>query len=202
MAEEQPRTTLYILVPPSPLFAAHWSFFLPDLKGYDMISKRQEESPVGRRVHVSGDRLNGFTLEIIREYDVSRHRSVGSRMFPIGSIPATHVQEDASRASKDVSQQTRKDDEDGGGFVDNHPRDAFERTCVEVEAPGPSLNKVLDGIKPAVGRTTRTEVRDCQWWARHVVKELTKANILENWLQADGSRSRSPKELLDELPLH
>lgn len=202
MADEQPRTTLYVLVPPSPLFAAHWSFFMPDSKGYDMINTLHEESTMGRRIHVAGDRLNGFTLEIIREYDVSQHRSIGSRMFPIGSIPATHMQEDASKAAKDLPPQSKKDDEEGGGFIDNVPRDAFERLCVGVEAPGPSLTKVSNNEIPATGKKSPGEVRDCQWWVRQVVKELMEANILENWLRADGSRSRNPNQLVDELPLH
>lgn len=168
-----------------------------------MISKRHEESTVGRRVHVSGDRLNGFALELIREYDVSKHRSVGSRMFPIGSIPATHIQPDVSQVEEEtIRRDSCKDDEDGGGLVDNEPRDVFERACVQVEVPGPSLNHVSNNQKPATGKRSQVEVRDCQWWVRQVVQELTTAGILESLLQADGQRSKDPNELVAQLPVH
>src|SRR6187551_3436105 len=44
-----PSRTLYVLVYPSPLFAAHWSFWLPYLD----ISGR--EARVGDRIHATGD---------------------------------------------------------------------------------------------------------------------------------------------------
>lgn len=79
---QQPSATLYILIPPCPLFAAHWSLFIHDPLNTDT----RTESDQGRRIHVSGDRLNGFHLEIIRNYNVRQHRGVGSRRFAIGRV--------------------------------------------------------------------------------------------------------------------
>jgi len=55
---------LYVLVYPSRLFAAHWSFWTPypDASG--------QESDIGDRIHVTGDRLNGFQYEYVQNYNV------------------------------------------------------------------------------------------------------------------------------------
>lgn len=43
---QQPSATLYILIPPSPLFAAHWSLFIHDPLNTDT----RTESDKGRRI--------------------------------------------------------------------------------------------------------------------------------------------------------
>ncbi|KAF2210191.1 hypothetical protein CERZMDRAFT_91194 [Cercospora zeae-maydis SCOH1-5] len=200
MSDEQPGTTLYVLVPPSPLFAAHWSFFLPDSKGYDSISKRHEESPLGRRIHVAGDRLHGFKLEMIREYDVSKHRGVASRKFPIGIVPGRYLQ--SSERINGVHSGVAKDEDEGGGFVDNQPRDEFERLCTKVEAPGPSLNPVSQGASGVRGQKGKVEVRDCQYWVREVVHELTIKGMLEEPSEIRMGQSKFPVDLVAQLPPH
>lgn len=161
---QRPSATLYILLPPSPLFAAHWSLFIPD-------TDTRTESDQGRRIHVSGDRLNGFHLEIIRNYNVRQHRSVGPRHFAIGRITSPHTPTTTEPGSRE-----EKDEDEGGGFLDNVPRDALEEVCVCVEAPGPSLNSVSGGGN---GRRVKGgEVRDCQWWVRRVVGELVARGLL------------------------
>lgn len=102
-------TALYVLIPPSPLFAAHWSFFIPDL--LDATTRGSRESDHGRRIHVADDRLNGFKLEIIRNYNVRQHRSVGSRRFAIGRIGAT----DIDVTDPKPSAKKAKDEDEGGG---------------------------------------------------------------------------------------
>jgi len=172
-------TALYVLIPPSPLFAAHWSFFLPDLLPCDAVSRRQEESERGRRIHVSGDRLNGFSLQIVRDYNVRQHRGLGSRSFPIALVHERHLRRSGAaligEGAEDLGRHRypEKDEDEGGGFVDNEPIDAFERVCLEVEAPGPSLNSA--NIE---GKRKRTEVRDCQWWIRRVVEVLVSRDML------------------------
>ena len=56
--------TMFVLVPLSPLFAAHWSLFVPDDASDESHSVDAEQLPPvkGRRMHVSGDRLNGSAL--------------------------------------------------------------------------------------------------------------------------------------------
>jgi hypothetical protein len=166
------------------------------------------ESRVGRRVHVTGDRLNGFELEIIRSYDVGKHRSVGAdRQIRIGRLVLPNaLNEDAdsapvgSESSRDTSKQ-RKDDEDGGGFVDNTPRDDFERLCLEIDAPGPSLNKVGASSSDATGpggKRKKPEVRDCQWWIAQVMRAMIDRGML---VKSDGDE-REPVDWITALPKH
>ena len=53
---KHPYRTLHVLVYPSPLFAAHWSFWLP----YPDTDAPGRDSDMGDRIHATGDRLNGF----------------------------------------------------------------------------------------------------------------------------------------------
>ncbi|KAM3421448.1 hypothetical protein BST61_g1841 [Cercospora zeina] len=194
MNDEPPGTTLYVLVPPSPLFAAHWSFFLPDPTGYDNLSKRHEESTLGRRIHVAGDRLNGFQLEMIHGYDVSKHRGVASRKFPIGVVPARYLPPSARVSA--VHSGVEKDEEEGAGFVDNQPRDEFEQVCTQVEAPGPSLNPVSRGGSGVRGQKEKFEVRDCQYWVRKVVHELMTKGMLEKPSDVVMGQNEIPVDLI------
>lgn len=190
---------LYVLIPPSPLFAAHWSFFLPD-EPDDKSKARPMESTTGRRIHVSGDRLNGFGLEIVRVYDVSKHRAVGSRRFAIALVPAQVLgQATESEQSKSTTNHELKDDDEGGGYVDNSPIDAFERVCVEVEAPGPSLNKVAPR-EPGKGQ--KREAKDCQWWIREVVKTMVERGMLSFVPPDKGRDVQDPVALVAKLPVH
>lgn len=190
--------TLYVVVPPSPLFAAHWSFVLPD--PVDAGAKIQSHPTKGRRVHVSGDRLYGFALEIVRGYDLSKHRSVSSRQYAIGLIQSRYLQQRTH--SKDLlTDPESKDNEEGGGYIDNTPIDEFEQTCVEVEAPGRSLRNAASGVSVA-GRVQKTEVRDCQRWVREVVKLLVERGMLEP-VPADASwQAKTPVEIVNRVPAH
>ena len=198
-----PSRTLYVLIPPSPLFAAHWSFFIPDVLPYETTSRRHEESSHGCRIHVSGDRLNGFHLEIIRGYDIREHRSVGTRRFPIAIMSSNYLEATISdRQQTQKSQCRMKDEDEGGGYIDNCPINKFEEVCKDVEAPGPSLNQAS---KTAVdgGKRVKAEVKDCQWWIRQAVEELTRKGALEQLparQNVDGAKS--PKEIVADLPMH
>lgn len=243
--------TVYILIPPSPLFAAHWSFFIPDILGTDV--RGSCESDTGRRVHVAGDRLNGFKLEIIRNYNIRQHRGVGSRRFAVGSllvakendkvnrenevaaggqgqllleihryyqgldVPVEKMHEATERhmldeghacSPRDVdaflsaqhaaSPPKSKDEDEGGGYIDNEPRDAFEQICVAVEAPGPSLKSATS----EGGRTRKAEVEDCQWWVKQVVSELVAKGLLVASSAEENGQARSPEEAVAGLPVH
>lgn len=202
-SKPEPATPLYVLIPPSPLFAAHWSFFIPNLLDYDAISRRHEESTIGRRIHVSGDRLNGFRLEIVRQYDVSKHRSVGSRRYLVALIPAKHLQASASESLPPAERFKQKDDDEGGGYIDNDAIDDFERICVEVEAPGPSLNRVSQTASSVPTKKAKAEVKDCQWWVRQVVDALMTRGMLEPApTSANKPASQSPSDAVAALPVH
>jgi len=198
-----PLVTLYVLIPPSPLFAAHWSFFLPALLEYDPISERYEESNIGRRIHVSGDRLNGFSLEIVRGYDIRKHRSVGTRRLPIALMPDSYLPE-RDESPNGPSHRRMKDEDEGGGYVDNDPLDDFERVCVEVDAPGPSLKSVQTGsqVGENKGRKKKAEVKDCQWWVRKVVELAMSRGMLSPLPVMNGGGCRGPLEMTKALPVH
>jgi hypothetical protein len=193
-AHLQPPTTLYVVIPPSALFAAHWSFFIPDTLGYDPVTKRYEESKQGRRIHATGDRLNGFKLEIVRDYDVAKHRSVGTRRFAVGLIPHKHLHPLRTRASEHAK-ASRKDEDEGGGYVDNEPLDAFEKTCTEAEMPGPSLTSAQSN-----GRRLKTEVKDCQWWIRRVIEALSDRGMIDPLPSKD--EVKDPNAIVTTLPVH
>ncbi|KAI2626514.1 hypothetical protein GGR54DRAFT_653356 [Hypoxylon sp. NC1633] len=160
--------TLHVLVYPSRLFAAHWSFWLPYIEGNNV------QSHIGDRIHVTGDRLNGFQYEYIRNYNV-REDDRRPNAFPIGLVSETHL----SRASKDENVTTT---EDGQGDEENIALNSFDEACREVPAPGPSLNKV---DRADVGKATgappkKAEAKDCQWWIKEAASHLTLGYAAKN----------------------
>ncbi|OTA86895.1 hypothetical protein M434DRAFT_399699 [Hypoxylon sp. CO27-5] len=178
---------LYVLVYPSRLFAAHWSFWLP------YFDARNQQLKTGDRIHVTGDRLNGFLYEYIRNYDVSeddRHPNA----FPIGLVSEAHL----SEPSKDGNINS----DEGQKGSDNIAINAFDKACREIPAPGPSLNKV-NRTEP--GKATgpppkKAEVKDCQWWIKEATSHLVQTGIL---LPLDGgNEGETPILKVDNLPRH
>lgn len=200
--EDAPVLLLYVLIPPSPLFAAHWSIFVPDTSSFDAISRRQEASSTGRRIHVSGDRFNGFHLEIIRNYDISKHKAVGTRRFKVALIPSSCLTRVTEQESSNSGNNIQKDDHEGGGYVDNQPVDDFERAVLQTEAPGPSLNSAQSAVGPG-GRRVKAEVKDCQWWVKQVITRLFEQGLLLPLDDGDEVRqSGDPLQLVQNLPMH
>lgn len=191
---------VYVVAPPSRPFASHWSLFVPDANSPATSGPDHKQTWLGRRIHVTGDRLNGFAYEMIRSYDVKKHRGVDAeRQFPIGSIDRKHliVQGDLSTVEpRGHAGGVVKDADEGGGFVDNEARDDLERCCAHVTAPGPSLNDSLQPLHN--GKRLKVEVKDCQWWVRQVVQELVQRGILHRSSTAEGD----PMELVALLPIH
>lgn len=125
-------------------------------------------------------------------------------MFPVGQVLNSHLQGyDVKTVSQSDSEA--KDEDEGGGVVDNAPHDAFEAACVEIEAPGPSLNRVPQN-QPANGtggRRQPREVQDCQWWVRQVVSVLMQRGLLEPLpFAADSDGSKDPWQIVQTLPMH
>jgi hypothetical protein len=202
----QTMDSLFVIIPPSPLFAAHWSLFILDRRRQNMSSTSvgNNDATTGRRIHVSGDRLNGFKLEIIRRYNITKHRGIGSRRFPIGQISQDNISDISAELERElVDSHPIKDEDEGGGYVDNQPKDDLERICVKIEPPGPSLNHVSDNVSSKGVPTKRPEVRDCQWWVRKVVATLFEAGILRS-LSTTGisGEEEEPGQILARLPVH
>ncbi|KAI1387953.1 uncharacterized protein F4822DRAFT_296932 [Hypoxylon trugodes] len=179
---------LYVLVYPSPLFAAHWSFWLP------YIDSNRLELNTGDRIHVTGDRFNGFSYEYIPNYNISeddRHPNA----FPIGLVPEAHlsrVGEDGNVVSAGESQE----------YTEKIPLNAFDKACKQVPAPGPSLNKVniTDSSQASITIPKRTEVKDCQWWIKQTTSHLVRVGLL---LPLDERRKgESPILRVENLPRH
>ncbi|KAI1267653.1 hypothetical protein F5Y18DRAFT_378387 [Xylariaceae sp. FL1019] len=174
--------TLYVLVYPSRLFAAHWSLWIPHVQDFK----------VGDRIHVTGDRLNGFQYEYIRSYDVSdddRHPNA----FPIGSVNELHL-----KGVEDNSANTAEEMSDGNNSVCN----AFDEACRQIPAPGPSLNKVsiAGGSTATAGPPKKAQVKDCQWWVKEVVSHLMEKQMLLPL--EEGNEIDSPISKVDGLPRH
>ncbi|KAI0853604.1 hypothetical protein F5Y00DRAFT_105111 [Daldinia vernicosa] len=179
--------TIYVLVYPSRLFAAHWSFWLP------YVDTDNQQSNIGDRIHVTGDRLNGFQYEYIRNYNVCEDDR-NPNAFPIGLVSETHL----SLPNKDgtVTLSEEKDQRDVENVVN-----AFDAACREVPAPGPSLNKVNRDADNATGvLPKRTEVKDCQWWVKEATSHLVQTGIM---LPLDEKHEEeTPILRVNKLPRH
>lgn len=171
---------LYILIYPSRPFAAHWSFWIP------YLNTSGEEADTGDRIHVTGDRLNGFQYEYVRDYNVREDERKPAR-FAIGLLFTASVSGGASG------------NRDTGGLTADNAINPFDGACREVEAPGPSLNKV---ITTEAGRTNvpppkKTEVRDCQWWVKQAV-----AHLVERGMLSPLDEGGTPGGRVEGLPRH
>lgn len=190
---------LYVLVPPSRLFAAHWSLFLPDADHDDP----KQESSTGTRIHVVGDRLDGFRLEVVRGYDSQKDRSLQGRMFALAQVPQQYLQP-CEASSESLQDCQSKDDDEGGGIISEEIRTPFEMACSEVGAPGPSLNRVSQqetaGERP--GRRPKPEVRDCQWWVRQVVRSLVENQMLLPIAIGNEEVGEDPRHMIEAMPMH
>ncbi|OTA39309.1 hypothetical protein BTJ68_00781 [Hortaea werneckii EXF-2000] len=200
--EKDPRQlyrTLHVLAPPSRLFAAHWSLFLPDLNNDDL----KQESSTGTRIHVVGDRLSEFRFEIVRGYDSQKDRSPQGRIFALASVPQQYLQpcQASSESPRDCQS---KDEDEGGGFISEEARDPFEIACSHVEAPGPSLNRVSQhqtaGERP--GRRPKFEVKDCQRWVRQVIHSLVEKEMLLPIVMENEGSGEDPRHMIQAIPMH
>lgn len=165
--------TLYVLVYPSRLFAAHWSFWIPYHYG------NGQESNVGDRIHVTGDRLHGFEYEYVQNYNV-REDDRNPKTFAIGVLSAESL----------------------GRNTEGRAVNAFDRVCQEVPAPGPSLNKVnsADHRQEPGNPPKRAETKDCQWWIKQAIVHLVEAEMLLPIKEEHGEKSL--QERVESLPRH
>lgn len=184
----QEYRTLYLLIYPSRPFAAHWSLFLP----YKSPSS-PSSTKIGKRIHATGDRLNGFTLEIVRNYDRAADLRTPS-LHSVGRVLSSHV---SDYDEDDVYGGKRKEE-----TVDYIPRNELEAACLAIKAPGPSMNRVGAGNKG--GQTNgappkKNEVRDCQWWVRECVGSLCEKGML---LAEEDNDFETPMSVVSALPKH
>jgi hypothetical protein len=179
--------TLYVLVYPSRPFAAHWSFWIPHLNAGG------QESHTGDRIHVTGDRLNGFEYEYVRDYSVDQDDRKPTA-FPIGSVLVSHTGNARNDENRGLDETTKS-----SALVTSWNQ--FDYACQQVPAPGPSLNRVTPSDeRMRTGPPRRPEVKDCQWWIRKAVSYLSEANML---LPLDaGSQAENLAMRVETLPKH
>ncbi|KAI1328006.1 hypothetical protein F5Y16DRAFT_420342 [Xylariaceae sp. FL0255] len=228
-AQAQSRI-LYVLVYPSRLFAAHWSFFIP-YSSSPHARDNNHHHPIGRgnRIHVTGDRLNGFRYEYDADYnpdDDPEGRTPG--LYAVGVVSEASLTPFLGGTGGTINEVVGDGGDGEGG------RDAavnvFDKACKEIPAPGPSLNKVrdgdeekrsiADGVKSAgAPRRMRAEVKDCQWWVREVISHLVETGIvlpldgeacreetgdgnIEEAVEMREGERREPASLVGRLPRH
>ncbi|RDB28930.1 hypothetical protein Hypma_016124 [Hypsizygus marmoreus] len=107
---------VYLLIYPSPLFAAHWALWLPN----DNAAKEA----LGKVIQVTGNVATGFEHQFKRNYDLS-DTARASTLLALGHIGGEHVVMN-------------------GPEIDNIAIDTMEEKALSVEAPGPSLRSAGD----------------------------------------------------------
>ncbi len=98
----------------SPLFAAHWSLWIPS----------ENDSDLGKIIHVHGSVAEGFEHEFKRNYRLSEDSRTNSIRL-LGTVSGSSI----------------VDPEDETYYTDVIPLDIMEETALRVEAPGPSLRQ-------------------------------------------------------------
>jgi hypothetical protein len=180
--------TLYVLVYPSRLFAAHWSFWIPHL------DSGGQESSTGDRIHVTGDCLNGFEYEYVCDYNVDQDDRKPIA-FPIGLVLVS----DTTNTGIDQKRDLIKSKE---SVTQKVTWNRFDDACRQVSAPGPSLNKVVesDARMPGGAPPRKSEVKDCQWWIKKAASHLWEIKMLLPL--DDANQAEDPVVKVYALPKH
>ena len=121
-----PCRPLKLIIYHSPLFSAHWSLFIPSI----------QDSNIGKRIHVVGDSLNGFTHEFVRNENLEDETRSYS-LIDIGEVDAEIV--------ADAAADTGRDSE----IRDAAAVDELERLALEVPAPMKTLRAAADVVSSA-----------------------------------------------------
>ena len=112
----------------SPLFAAHWSLFIPNPPPLS-----NDISHKGKINHVTGDSLNGFVHGIKRNHDLQQE----DRLFTL--VLLCNVEEQNIIDPVDAEYV-----EENGEEV--RARDVIEESALSVRAPGKSLRTVGEEV--------------------------------------------------------
>lgn len=118
---------IFLVVYHSPLFAAHWSLWVPSAK----------DPAIGKIIHVTGDAITGFDHEFKRNYsfaDTLRKYS----LIHLSSVEDKHVVDTPG---------------DGSLSLDKDPVDDIERKALTVPAPGKSLLSAASQVSLAISRS-------------------------------------------------
>ncbi|KAF4629358.1 hypothetical protein G7Y89_g8791 [Cudoniella acicularis] len=106
---------VYLIIFHSPIFAAHWAFWIPSYKN-------EVAGSIGKIINVQGSPSEGFVHEFERNYDLSTtSRSYSLKLLCM--VGEDKVEDDSSEVYS----------------VDCNPRDVLETVALGVEAPCASL---------------------------------------------------------------
>ena len=117
---------VHLIIYNSPLFAAHWSLFIPNLS-----TSPNKPPSTGNIIHVTGDSLNGFVHGFKRNYDLEQE----DRAFTL--VHLCDIDE------QNIFNSTEMEfvEENGEEVV---ARDVIEDLALSVMAPGRSLRAVVE----------------------------------------------------------
>ncbi|EFQ99622.1 hypothetical protein MGYG_02635 [Nannizzia gypsea CBS 118893] len=130
------------------LFKAHWAIYVPSLA----------EPGVGKKIHVYGDVLNGFTLQFLRNYALKSETLAHQEVL---------IQQ--------VKDEFVLDGPGGEECSDILASDRIEEVALSVAAPWPSLNSASANSGPP---TSKAQLKDCQSWVVDVVAALVDQGIM------------------------
>lgn len=115
---------IYLIVYHSPMFPAHWAFWIPSIS----------DPQVGKKIHVTGDSFRGFQHEFQRNY-----------------YPSTTGRTHSLILLASVEDQFVKDVPGNREFsVDTDAADDIEKKALEIPAPGKSLRSATSTDKVSV----------------------------------------------------
>ncbi|KAF8078922.1 hypothetical protein FPV67DRAFT_84742 [Lyophyllum atratum] len=144
----------YLIVYNSPLFAAHWSLYIP-------FASSQREKGVGKIIHAVGSLAEGFTIEFKRHYRPAQD-SRSKTFVALGPIDEGCFNDDSDPEAEET--------------VDSVAVDEMERRAKLVHPPGRSLNSASVGD---VEVHTRIAVQNCQTWMVQYVGALVCQGVYQ-----------------------
>jgi hypothetical protein len=112
---------VFLLCYPSGTFKSHWAIFVPEID--DKSVKR------GKLIHVTGSVREGFEVEIKRNFDLKKTKTIPYPPIELGIVSTTYLADTIL---------------DGKYSTDSQPLDRFEEVMLSVPAPKASLNKASD----------------------------------------------------------
>ncbi|KAG9237566.1 hypothetical protein BJ875DRAFT_417963 [Amylocarpus encephaloides] len=142
---------VYLIIFHSPIFAAHWALWVPQLR-----EGKCEDT--GKIISVQGSPSEGFVHEFERNYDLSKEtRSHVLKL--LCDIPSTLVAEATSEHC-----------------IDNAPIDELERSACKIQAPSPSLRSSTS-VSLSCPILTRIKIQNCQTWLHEWVSSMVDDEV-------------------------
>ncbi|KAG5336320.1 hypothetical protein C0989_012168 [Termitomyces sp. Mn162] len=167
------KRDIFLIISPNPLFAAHWSIWIPSIP-------QAEGEDLGKVLHVTGSPVTGFVHEVKRGYDMSTTRHAYSFII-LGQIDSNLV------VDVDLKDQVIFTADDDCEAPSIESIDAIEKLAFSVPAPKKTLKSASDNVN-----APRPKIENCQNWIGHFVDLLVDEGILD----------ANARTLLESAPKH